>query len=106
MSARNFRLLALLYFASGMAGLIDEVAFFKYLSFTFGATAHASSAVLVSFMGGLAIGAFLASAFEGRVKQPLVVYGVIEIDGLKILSVSDRENDSLRSFIEGTTEQH
>ncbi len=79
MSARNFRLLALLYFASGMAGLIDEVAFFKYLSFTFGATAHASSAVLVSFMGGLAIGAFLASAFEGRVKQPLVVYGVIEI---------------------------
>lgn len=36
----------------------------------------------------------------------LNVYGVIEIDGLKILAVSDRENDSLRSFIEGTTEQH
>ena len=79
MAARYFRVLALLYFASGMAGLIDEVAFFKYLSFVFGATAYASSAVLVAFMGGLAIGAFVASAAERRVQRPLLVYGVIEI---------------------------
>ncbi len=30
------------------------------------------------------------------------IYGVIEIDGVKILPISDRENDSLRSFIEGS----
>ena len=79
MSAKNFRLLAILYFASGAAGLIDEVAFFKYLSFAFGATAYASSAVLVAFMGGLAIGAFLASALEHRVARPLFAYGAIEV---------------------------
>lgn len=32
------------------------------------------------------------------------VYGVLELDGVRILPVSDRENDSLRSFFEGTTE--
>jgi tetratricopeptide (TPR) repeat protein len=30
------------------------------------------------------------------------VYGELQIDGLKILPVSDRKNDALRSFIEGT----
>ena len=48
----TFTALAFLYFASGAVGLLDEVIFFKYLSLAFGATAHASSAVLVAFMGG------------------------------------------------------
>ena len=73
------RLLVLLYFASGAVGLVDEVIFFKYLSLTFGATAHASSAVLVSFMGGLAIGATIAARLDRRVERPLAVYGALEI---------------------------
>ncbi|HEY8087810.1 MAG TPA: fused MFS/spermidine synthase, partial [Polyangiaceae bacterium] len=73
------RLLVLLYFASGAVGLVDEVIFFKYLSLTFGATAHASSAVLVSFMGGLAIGASIAARLDRRVERPLTVYGALEI---------------------------
>jgi spermidine synthase len=73
------RLLVLLYFASGAVGLVDEVIFFKYLSLTFGATAHASSAVLVSFMGGLAIGATIAARLDRQVERPLAVYGALEI---------------------------
>lgn len=71
--------LAGLYFASGAVGLLDEVVFFKYLSLTFGATAHASSAVLVAFMGGLAAGAAVAAKLDARITRPLRVYGLLEI---------------------------
>ena len=76
-STRSFLLLALLYFASGTAGLVDEVAFFKYLSLVFGATAYASSAVLVAFMGGLALGAAICGKVERRITRPLLAYGVL-----------------------------
>ena len=65
------------HFASGAVGLVDEVIFFKYLSLAFGATAHASSAVLVAFMGGLALGATAAARFDARIARPLLVYGVL-----------------------------
>jgi len=71
--------LAIAYFASGAVGLLDEVIFFKYLSLTFGATAYASSAVLVAFMGGLAGGAALAARLDARVDRPLRLYGGLEI---------------------------
>ena len=71
--------LAALYFASGAVGLLDEVLFFKYLSLAFGATAYASSAVLVAFMGGLALGAALAARFDVRVERPLLAYGILEV---------------------------
>ncbi|HEX3346122.1 MAG TPA: spermidine synthase, partial [Polyangiaceae bacterium] len=75
----SFTLLALLYFASGAVGLVDEVIFFKYLSLAFGATAHASSAVLVAFMGGLALGATAAARLDARVARPLLAYGALEM---------------------------
>jgi spermidine synthase len=75
----SFTTLALLYFASGAVGLVDEVIFFKYLSLAFGATAHASSTVLVAFMAGLALGASAAAAWDRRIRRPLLVYGVLEV---------------------------
>jgi len=71
--------LAALYLASGAVGLLDEVIFFKYLSLAFGATAHASSAVLVAFMAGLALGAALVARWDARIRRPLLAYGVLEI---------------------------
>ena len=76
---RSLALLAAIYFASGAVGLLDEVIFFKYLSLTFGATAYASSAVLVAFMGGLSAGAALAARLDARVERPLRLYGWLEI---------------------------
>ena len=72
-------LVGTLYLFSGALGLIYEVAFAKYLGFTFGATAGASSAVLVAFMGGLALGAFITGRFEQRVTRPLFLYGIVEL---------------------------
>ena len=75
----SFGLLAVLYFASGAVALLDEVIFSKYLEYAFGASAYASSAVLVSFMGGLALGAAAMARFDGRIGRPLFAYGVLEI---------------------------
>lgn len=72
-------LVALLYGLSGALGLVYEVAFNKYLAYVFGATAYASSAVLVAFMGGLALGAWAASRVEPRLSRPLLAYGVAEL---------------------------
>jgi spermidine synthase len=77
MSAR-LRTISFFYVLSGALGLIYEVAFSKYLGYAFGATAYASSAVLVAFMGGLALGAFVAGRFERKVRRPLLVYGIAE----------------------------
>ena len=76
---RRLSLVALLYGISGGLGLVYEVAFNKYLALVFGATAYASSAVLVAFMGGLALGAWLASRFEKRIVRPLLAYGFTEL---------------------------
>jgi spermidine synthase len=72
-------LVGLLYSVSGALGLVYEVTFSKYLGYVFGATAYASSAVLVAFMGGLALGAGIASRVGARVRRPLLAYGFAEL---------------------------
>src|SRR5258707_9585123 len=78
--ARRPEMLAvcLLYFVSGLTGLVYEVAFSKYLSYAFGATAYASSAVLVAFMGGLSAGGFFVARWDVRFRNRLLAYGVAE----------------------------
>jgi spermidine synthase len=68
-----------LYFFSGLLGLVYEVTFNKYLSYVFGATAYASTAVLVAFMGGLALGGYLAARFDRRLENRLFCYGAVEV---------------------------
>jgi spermidine synthase len=61
---------------SGMSGLIYEVAWVRSLELIFGATTFAVATVLASFMGGLAIGAWLSGALAPRLERyhPLKVY--------------------------------
>jgi spermidine synthase len=75
----SFGLVAKLYLVSGALGLIYEVTFAKYLALSFGVTAAAASAVLVAFMGGLALGAFLTGRFARKVIRPLFLYGLVEL---------------------------
>ncbi|MEY2935535.1 MAG: spermidine synthase [Pseudomonadota bacterium] len=75
----SFGMVGTLYLFSGALGLIYEVTFSKYLGLSFGATAAASSAVLVAFMGGLALGAYFTGKFERRVTRPLYLYGLVEL---------------------------
>src|SRR5206468_10640110 len=54
------RVFVLLYAASGAAALIYEVTWTRMLTLQLGHTVAAASTVLAAFMGGLAIGAWLA----------------------------------------------
>ncbi|MBM4434934.1 MAG: hypothetical protein FJ028_07520, partial [Chloroflexi bacterium] len=51
----------------------------RLLALVFGVTVWAASTVLASFMGGLALGSFLAARFADRVREPLRWYGIVEI---------------------------
>ncbi len=69
-----------LFFASGAAGLVYQVVWLRELTLIFGATAYASSAVLSTFMGGLALGSYWAGRRAGRWRNPpLLTYGKLEL---------------------------
>ena len=74
---RRFAALYVLFVLSGAAGLIDQLCFSKYLTHIVGSTAYAVSAVLASFMLGLALGAHLGGRYF-KVSRPLLAYGVLE----------------------------
>lgn len=74
-----FVFVAAFFVASGAAGLIYQVAWVRILSMIFGVTVHAVSAVLAGFMAGLALGSFVAGRVAERVRNPLLVYGIVEI---------------------------
>jgi spermidine synthase len=73
------RLLALLFFASGAAGLIDQVAWLRYLSLVFGNTTLATATLLAVFMAGLGLGALLFGRLADRTPRPLTIYALLEV---------------------------
>src|SRR5216110_944826 len=64
---------------SGAAGLVYQVVWMRYLSLFLGHTSYAVVAVLVAFMGGLAIGNVWLGRWVDRVRQPLRLYGWLEM---------------------------
>lgn len=70
--------LYLCFFLSGWTGLVYQVLWVRRLSLTFGHSVLAVSTVLTAFMGGLALGAWLAGRYGGR-RSPFKVYGALEI---------------------------
>lgn len=72
-------IISLCFFLSGMAGLIYQMVWMRYLSTAFGTSEMAIIAVLVAYMGGLAAGSALASKFLHRLKRPVLAYAILEI---------------------------
>jgi spermidine synthase len=73
---RARRVFVLLYTASGAAALVYEVTWTRLLTLQLGHTVAAASTVLAAFMGGLAIGAWIA----GRRRLPsLRAYAILEL---------------------------
>lgn len=71
------------FVTSGFAGLLYEVVYAKSLAITFGSTSLASYTVLVTYMGGMALGAWIGGIFADKVKKPLMYYiGIEAIIGL------------------------
>ena len=77
-------------FASGMATLVYELVWFRYLTLVFGATLYALSAVLCAFMLGLAGGAWGMGCIlkkDNGSKRLILWYGIFEgLIGLYALS--------------------
>jgi len=78
----NDRHLAVVYLCfclSGFAALIYELSWQRLLLRILGSTLPAVTVVLCVFMTGLAIGCFAAGKFVNRVRNPLLVYGLLEL---------------------------
>ena len=67
------------FFLSGLAGLVYQIVWARYLAIFLGHTSYAVVAVLAAFMGGLAIGNAWFGVRADRSSQPLAFYAWLEI---------------------------
>ncbi len=67
-----------LFVISGACGLTYQVVWSRLLVNVFGVTAFAVSTVLVSFMGGMALGAAVLGSRADRVRRPLRMFAILE----------------------------
>ncbi|MFN7346675.1 MAG: fused MFS/spermidine synthase [Betaproteobacteria bacterium] len=76
---RSVRVLFGLFVASGFCGLIYQSIWSHYLKLLLGHAAYAQTVVLVVFIGGMAVGAWLAGRFAHRIRNPLWAYALAEL---------------------------
>ena len=69
---------SLCFLLSGVAGLIYQMVWMRYLSTIFGTSELAIVTVLVAYMGGLAVGAAVASKRVQSLKNPIRLYAILE----------------------------
>ncbi len=87
MSAFLLPLIYLLFFFSGAAALVYEVAWVRSLSLLFGGSHLAVTTVLSVFMAGLALGSYLIGKRVDALRKPLKLYGLLEI-GIAVFAVA------------------
>ncbi|WP_237056703.1 spermine synthase [Marilutibacter chinensis] len=68
----------LLFVLSGFSGLIYQSVWSQYLGLVLGHAAHAQTLVLAIYMGGMAVGAWIASRRGVRWKRLIACYAVVE----------------------------
>ena len=68
-----------LFALSGFAGLIYEGSWARYLKLFLGHSSYGQVLTLCIYMGGLAIGSFVAGKMVERTKRPLLGYGLVEL---------------------------
>ncbi|MBU4486835.1 MAG: fused MFS/spermidine synthase [Candidatus Delongbacteria bacterium] len=76
--AHIFIALGVILFFSGSFSLIYQVAWVRFLTLLLGSTTMGITTVVASFMGGLAIGSWLASRYLISKEKPLKVYALLE----------------------------
>ncbi len=75
---RVVALMFFVFFTSGMAGLIYQVAWSRLLQLVVGVSIFAITTVICTFMAGFAIGSYLIGRVGERWRDPLLAYAVIE----------------------------
>jgi spermidine synthase len=77
-SDRARPLILIFLLVSGSCGLIYEIVWMKMLTLVIGNTVFSITTVITAFMGGLALGSFLAGRLIDKIKDPLRTYGALE----------------------------
>ncbi|HSD15667.1 MAG TPA: fused MFS/spermidine synthase [Thermomonas sp.] len=77
--ARMGHALLWIFALSGFSGLIYQSIWTQYLGLFLGHSAYAQSLVLMLFMGGMALGAWLVSRRTESLRRPLLAYAAIEL---------------------------
>ena len=75
----TLRLLFVVFFLSGAAGLIYETIWSRYLGLFVGHSAYAQIIVLTIFLGGMSAGALWVGRRSARITSPLRAYAVVEL---------------------------
>lgn len=86
---KSNRLIFILFFLSGLAGLIYEIVWGRQLVLIFGSTTNSLVATISAYLGGLALGSFLAGKIADQLnpKQLLRAYSLLELGvGLSALA--------------------
>ena len=76
---RTVALVFACFSASGAIALMYEVVWFRMIGLVLGEAAYAVTAVVATFMGGLALGSVGVSRLASRVRDPLRIYGWVEV---------------------------
>lgn len=63
---------------SGFSGLIYESIWSHYMKLFLGHAAYAQTVTLMVYMGGMAIGSYLASRMSGKVRNLIIGYAIVE----------------------------
>lgn len=84
---RETRVVLTAFAVSGGAALIYEVVWTRAMSIVLGSTVYALSTMLSTFMGGLALGAYLGGKLSDRGKNLLFLFGLCEL-GIGVLGLT------------------
>ncbi len=99
------RILSLVFFLSGASALVFETLWFRLAGLALGNSVWATSLVLASFMGGLAIGNALAGRYGHQIRRPIRFYALLEVligvAGLILVCVFPTLNQLLSPFFSG-----
>src|SRR6187549_2273428 len=78
-STSALALLCACFVFSGFAALVYQTAWTRQFAIVFGTSELAVATVLAAYMGGLALGAWLAERFLPRVTRPVMTYALLEL---------------------------
>ncbi len=85
---RAFALVLLCFLLSGASALVYQTAWTREFAFVFGTSELAVATVLAAYMGGLASGAAVGGRLSGRIRRPILAYGLLELAiGVSALAV-------------------
>jgi len=111
-SVRIQATILILFFLSGVTGLVYEVVWQRMLVLVFGNTTLATTTIIAAFMGGLALGSFYFGRIADKYSKPLRLYAYLEagigifavllpfiLSGISIIYINIAENLSATPYL-------